>query len=118
VVPKRPSRSATELDHSLTFIRSLLDQSATWAAGGHIPAWLPYRDSKQYAKLTPQSNYASAADAAVYDPDAWYSGSGSDFEIITGGSIGAVMGGIMSPSAGLSQIKTKLQVLADTKPPT
>jgi multiple sugar transport system substrate-binding protein len=118
VVPKRPSRSATELDHSLTFIRSLLDQSATWAAGGHIPAWLPYRDSKQYAKLTPQSNYASAADAAVYDPDAWYSGSGSDFEIITGGSIGAVMGGITSPSAGLSQIKTKLQVLADTKPPT
>jgi multiple sugar transport system substrate-binding protein len=118
VLPKRPSRTGTELDHSLTFIRSLLDQSATWAAGGHIPAWLPYRNSPQYAKLTPQSNYASAADAAVYDPDAWYSGSGSDFEIIAGGSIGAVLGGISSPSAGLAQMKTKLQTLADTKPPT
>ena len=59
-----------------------------------------------------------AADAAVYDPDAWYSGSGSDFEIITGGTIGAVLGGISSPSAGLAQMKTKLQVLADTKSPT
>lgn len=118
VLPKRPSRTQTELDHSLTFIRSLLDQSATWAAGGHIPAWLPYRNSPQYAKLTPQSNYASAADAAVYDPDAWYSGSGSDFEIIMGGTIGAVMGGLASPSSGLSQMRSKLQVLADTKPPT
>jgi len=118
VVPKRPSRTKAELDHSLTFIRSLLDQSATWAAGGHVPAWLPYRDSSAYAKLTPQSNYASAADAAVYDPDAWYSGSGSDFEIIAGGSIGAVMAGLTSPSAGLSRMKSKLQTLADTKPPT
>jgi multiple sugar transport system substrate-binding protein len=118
VLPKRPSRSSTELTHSLTFIRSLLDQSATWAAGGHVPAWLPYRNSPEYAKLTPQSNYASAADAAVYDPDAWYSGSGSDFEIITGGTIGAVMAGLSSPSAGLSQMRSKLEVLAKTKPPT
>lgn len=118
VLPKRSGRSREELDNSLTFIRSLLDQSATWAAGGHVPAWLPYRDSKAYAKLTPQSNYASAADAAVYDPNAWYSGSGSDFEIIVGGTIGAVMSGISSPQAGLNQIKQKLTVLAKTQPPT
>ena len=68
--------------------------------------------------MTPQSNYASAADAAVYDPDAWYSGSGSDFEIICGGTIGAVMGGLSSPSAGLAQIKSKLTTLANTQPPT
>jgi multiple sugar transport system substrate-binding protein len=118
VLPKRPSRSSTELNDALTFIRSLLDQSATWAAGGHVPAWLPYRNSAAYAKLTPQSYYASAADAAVYDPDAWYSGSGSDFEIITGGTIGAVMAGLSSPSAGLAQMKSKLSVLAKTEPPT
>ncbi len=118
VLPKDPARSRAQLDNSLTFIRSLLDQSATWAAGGHVPAWLPYRNSKAYAKLTPQSNYASAADAAVYDPNAWYSGSGSDFEIIVGGTIGAVMSGISSPQAGLNQIKQKLTVLAKTQPPT
>jgi multiple sugar transport system substrate-binding protein len=118
VLPKHAGQSAGELDRSLTFIRSMLDQSATWAAGGHIPAWLPYRNSTAYAKLTPQSNYASAADAAVYDPDAWYSGSGSDFEIICGGTIGAVMGGLSSPSAGLAQMKSKLTTLANTQPPT
>jgi multiple sugar transport system substrate-binding protein len=118
VLPKNPAQTRTELDHSLTFIRSLLDQSNTWAAGGHIPAWLPYRDSPAFAKLKPQSNYASAADAAIYDPEGWYSGSGSDFEIVTGGTIGAVMAGLTSPSSGLKQWKSKLQVLADTKPPT
>jgi multiple sugar transport system substrate-binding protein len=117
VLPKRPGQTRDELDRSLTFIRSLLDQSATWAAGGHVPAWLPYRNSKAYAKLVPQSNYASAADAAVYDPEGWYSGSGSDFEIVVGGTIGAVMGGLSTPRAGLSQIKSKLQVLADTPSP-
>jgi multiple sugar transport system substrate-binding protein len=118
VLPKDTSRTRDELDRALMFIRSLLDQSATWAAGGHIPAWLPYRNSSAYAKLTPQSNYASAADAAVYDPIAWYSGSGSDFEIIAGGSIGAVMSGVTSPQGGLNQMKQKLGVLAKTPPPT
>jgi len=118
VIPKDPGRTREQLDNALTFIRSLLDDSATWAAGGHVPAWLPYRNSAAYAKLTPQSNYASAADAAVYDPNAWYSGSGSDFEIIVGGTIGAVMSGVSSPSSGLSQIKQKLGVLAKTQPPT
>ena len=117
VLPKQPAQTRAELDRSLLFIRSLLDQSSAWAAGGHIPAWLPYRNSSGFARLTPQSYYASAADAAVYDPIAWYSGSGSDFEIICGGTIGAVMGGLASPSAGLSQMKSKLAVLAKTQPP-
>lgn len=118
VLPRRPAQTQAELDRSLMFIRSMLDQSNIWAAGGHIPAWLPYRDSAAFKHLTPQSNYAAAADAAVYDPNAWYSGSGSDFEIVTGGSIGAVMSGVTSPAAGLAQMKSKLSTLAHTKPPT
>ena len=43
---------------ALTMIRTLLGQSLTWAEGGHIPAWLPVRDSAAYKKLKPQSNYA------------------------------------------------------------
>jgi multiple sugar transport system substrate-binding protein len=117
VLPRR-ARSDVELDRALGFIRSMLDQSDVWAAGGHVPAWLPYRNSPAYAQLTPQSSYASAADAAVYDPDGWYSGSGSNFEIVVGGSVGAVMSGLVSPAAGLAQIKDKLQTLADTRPPT
>ena len=38
---------------ALTMIRTLLGQSLTWAEGGHIPAWLPVRDSAAYRKLKP-----------------------------------------------------------------
>ena len=89
VVPAR-GNDPTRTDHALTFIRSILDQSLTWAKGGHIPAWLPVANSAEYKQLKPQSNYAAAAAAAVYDPPAWYSGSGSNFEIITGSAIATV----------------------------
>jgi multiple sugar transport system substrate-binding protein len=95
----------------------MLDQSKTWAEGGHVPAWLPFRDSETYKKMTPQSNYVKAADAAVYDPEGWYSGSGSNFEIIVGSSIGAVLAGQLSPKAAVSQIRSKLSALANTAPP-
>jgi multiple sugar transport system substrate-binding protein len=117
VIPRQADRDPALLDRSLRFIRSMLDQSNTWAEGGHVPAWLPYRDSDEYKKLTPQSAYAAAADAAAYDPEGWYSGSGSNLEIITGSSIGAVVAGQLSPQAALDQMHSKLGVLADTKSP-
>lgn len=117
VVPRRPNRTADELDRALGFIRSMLDQSDIWAAGGHVPTWLPYRNSEAYARLAPQSAYAAAADAAVYDPPGWYSGSGSNFEITVGGSIGAVMGGLTPPAAGLATMIGSLRTLAATRPP-
>ena len=61
------------------------------------------RDSQEYKKLTPQSNYAAAADAAVYDPAGWYSGSGSNFETVMGSSIGAVEAGQLSADAAIAQ---------------
>ena len=67
--------------------------------------------------MTPQSNYVKAADAAVYDPDGWYSGSGSNFEIIVGSSVGAVIAGQLAPKAAVSQIRSKLSALANTAPP-
>jgi multiple sugar transport system substrate-binding protein len=117
VIPKQPSADSAEFSRSLKFIRSMLDQSATWAAGGHVPSWQPYAQSDAYKKLTPQSEYAAAADSAVYDPQGWYSGSGSDFEITIGSSIGAVQSGQLSPKAALDQIRTKLGKLAGTPSP-
>jgi multiple sugar transport system substrate-binding protein len=117
VVPKQAKQDAGRLDRSLRFIRSMLDQSQTWAEGGHVPTWLPFRDSPEFAKLTPQANYAAAAEAAAYDPEGWYSGSGSNFEIITGSAIGAVMSGQQSPEAALSQMRTSLGKLAATPSP-
>jgi multiple sugar transport system substrate-binding protein len=117
VIPKQPTRDPGQLERSLKFIRSMLDQSATWAAGGHVPSWQPYAQSDAYKKLQPQSQYAAAADSAVYDPEGWYSGSGSDFEIVVGSSIGAVQSGQLSSKAALAQIRSKLGQLAATPSP-
>ena len=118
VLPVRPDQDdRARLDLSLGFVRSMLDQSLTWAEGGHVPAWQPFATSSRYKKLTPQSAYAAAADAAVYDPPAWYSGSGSNFESVMGGAVGAVESGGMSADAAIAQIRSKLSELANTAPP-
>jgi multiple sugar transport system substrate-binding protein len=117
LLPKQPVNDPDRRRRALEFIHSMLEQSDTWAAGGHVPAWLPYRDSEAFKKLTPQSNYASAADAAVYDPEGWYSGSGSNFEIVVGSAIGAVVAGQLSPRSALSQMHSKLSDLANTQSP-
>jgi multiple sugar transport system substrate-binding protein len=117
LIPKQPVTDPARFHHSLQFIRSMLDQSKTWAEGGHIPAWLPFRDSPAYKHMTPQSNYVAAADSAVYDPPGWYSGSGSEFEIIVGSVIGGVVAGQITPASAIRQMHVKLADLARTAPP-
>ena len=116
IIPRRGD-DPVRTDHALTFIRSILDQSLTWAKGGHIPAWLPVADSQEYKQLKPQSNYAAAAQSAVYDPAAWYSGSGSNFENVVGSAIAAVRSGQSSPAQALNDMISGLQTYADTAPP-
>jgi len=112
VLPRQRDQDRKKLDLSLGFVKSMLDQSLTWAEGGHVPTWLPFADSDEYRRLTPQSNYAAAADAASYDPAGWYSGSGSNFETVMGSSIGAVEAGQLTPDAAIAQMRAKLSDLA------
>jgi multiple sugar transport system substrate-binding protein len=117
VIPKGGARDKAQLDLAFGFVKSMLDQSMIWAEGGHVPAWQPVAQSDAYKKLTPQSNYAAAADAAVYDQPGWYSGSGSNFEIVMGSAIGAVEAGQLSPDAAIAQIRSKLTALAGVPSP-
>jgi multiple sugar transport system substrate-binding protein len=116
VIPAR-GNDPVRTEHALTFIRSILDQSLTWAKGGHIPAWQPVAQSAEYKQLKPQSNYAAAAQAAAYDPPAWYSGSGSNFEIITGSAIASVRAGQKPPEPALQSMISGLQTYAKTPSP-
>ncbi|OLF14758.1 extracellular solute-binding protein [Actinophytocola xanthii] len=117
VLPVRPEPDPAALDRSIGFVRSMLDQSLTWAQGGHVPTWQPVATSDAYQKLTPQSQYAAAATAAVYDPPGWYSGSGSNFETVMGSAVGAVEAGDLSPEEAIAQLRSKLAVLAATASP-
>jgi multiple sugar transport system substrate-binding protein len=117
VLPRWPENDRDRMDRALVFIRSMLDQSLTWAKGGHVPTWLPTQESDEYRSLTPQAAYAPAAEAAVYDPPGWYSGSGSNFENVVGSAVATVRSGQQSPEAAIDLMRTGLQQLADTPAP-
>ncbi|MGH2909066.1 MAG: extracellular solute-binding protein [Solirubrobacteraceae bacterium] len=117
VMPVQPNHDPERTSMVLSLIRTLLGQSLTWAAGGHIPAWLPTRHSAAYHKLKPQSNYASAANHAIYDPPAWYSGAGSNIENYVGGAVAGVMTGATSPAACFDEMHSSLVSLSQQAVP-
>lgn len=110
-------RTDAQLQRAMGFIKSLLDQGITWAEGGHVPTYLPILNSPEYEQLTPQSNYSAAADYAVYDAPAWYSGSGSNFENVIGAQIGLVQQGLATPEAALASARSQLLTYAETEDP-
>ena len=113
----RMDRTDEQTLRAMTFVKSMLDQSLTWAKGGHIPTYLPTLNSPEYKALTPQSSYASAADTVVYDAEAWYSGSGSSFENTVGAQFGLVLQGLASPEDGLATARHQLMTYANTESP-
>ena len=117
VIPKSTTRSAQRTADAVAFIKGLLDLSAIWAGGGHIPAWLPVQTSKAFLDQKPQSNYIKAAFNAVYDPPGWYTGAGSDFQLAMGGVITQVLAGAISPRAGVSAMTASLKTFSTALPP-
>jgi multiple sugar transport system substrate-binding protein len=117
VVPRLEAPDPARTDLALGFAKSLLDQSLTWAEGGHIPTWLPVQRSQEYRKLQPQSSYADVAEQVVYDPPAWFSGSGSSLEVEAGGAFGSVLGGRSSPAEGVEQFRAALDRMSTAPSP-
>jgi len=98
-------------------VASLLKSSVQWAEAGHIPVYLPVLESDEYAELEPQSDYADAADYAVYDPPAYFTGSGADFHTYWGENIQGVLTGAIPPEQGLQGFIDRInQLLAKPSP--
>lgn len=107
VLPKL-NRTPEQLKRDMGFVKFMLEQSMTWAQGGHIPTYLPTLHSAEYKALLPQANYSSVADYTVFDALAWYSGSGSSFENIVGSNIALVQQGLSTSAQALASIRTQL----------
>ena len=78
----------------------ILKGSLSWAEAGHIPAYQPVVQSQEYRELTPQIHYANAADIIAYDPEAWFSGSGSDWQTYFAENVQNVLLGRDKAAAG------------------
>jgi multiple sugar transport system substrate-binding protein len=117
VLPRQLAVDPARRAASLEFISFLLKDSYTWAQGGHVPAYLPVTQSDQYKQLKPQSNYVGVAANVVVDPNAWFSGSGSELENQSGTIFATVLNGSTTPRQGIRQFRQTIQNLLSVKLP-
>ena len=80
VLPHQDRVDEARRDAAYEVVAGMLRNSLHWADGGHTPANLEITESADYRALVPQSHYAEAIDQAVFEPAAWFTGSGSDFQ--------------------------------------
>ncbi|WP_284975714.1 extracellular solute-binding protein [Arthrobacter sp. efr-133-TYG-104] len=93
------------------FVTDVLKGSLSWAEAGHIPAFQPVVKTAEYRKLTPQIHYANAADIIAYDPESWFSGSGSDWQTYFGENIQNVLLGRDKASVGWDAFERRTNTL-------
>ncbi|MBG6084999.1 extracellular solute-binding protein [Zhihengliuella flava] len=118
VLPRQLDPDPELREMTYAFVADLLTRSTEWAAAGHIPAYLPVTESEEYAQLEPQADYADAANHLVYDPPAWFTGSGSNFQNNFGQAVqGALMTG-SDPTPAVQAVKRDLDAILAKPNPT
>lgn len=83
--------------------------SLEWAGGGHVPAYLPVQESAEYKAMKPNSDYASLAKTAVFDPVSVLAGVASPVYDASGNYIIPAMMGELAPADAAAKIRDDLQ---------
>jgi len=111
VLPHQTDADPDKRALTYRFVSDMLKGSFGWAEAGHIPAFLPVTESPEYDDLIPQAHYAEAAQHVVYDPTAWFTGSGSNFQ----GEFGAAVQGVLlsgdDPAAAIDRFEARVNAL-------
>ncbi|MFJ4254569.1 extracellular solute-binding protein [Microbacterium sp. NPDC090003] len=111
VLPHQSNANEERRDLVYRFVADMLKDSFQWAEAGHIPAYLPVTSSPAYDDLVPQAHYASAADNVVYDPTAWFTGSGSSFQGEFGAAVQNVLLSGADPAAAIDRFEARVNTL-------
>ena len=85
------------------------EHSLAWAGGGHLPASLPVQDGQAFKDLKPNSDYASLAKTAVFDPVSTLAGVASPVYDAAGNFAMPAMNGEMTPADAAKQMRDDLQ---------
>jgi multiple sugar transport system substrate-binding protein len=84
---------------------SMLRNSLGWATGGgHIPALSAVAESPEYLAEEPISNYREAAQVAEFDPEGYFSGSGSTLMSRAGQTLQGVNSRALTPEQGADDL--------------
>ena len=95
----------------------LLKQSLTWAGAGHIPSYTPILDEPGYADLTPQSSYAAAGEIVVFDPAAWFTGAGSNFQAQCSQALIRGFSGSSTPQQAVADMVEQIDMMLELPDP-
>ena len=117
VLPHQRDRGGAGNEAAHRFVAWMLRHSVHWAAGGHVPAYLPTLSRPDYLKLAPQSEYREVIDDVVLDPPAWFAGSASVMQIELGEVLSGVFTGSRTPRNALREVRKRLRDLLDTENP-
>lgn len=109
VLPHQMDPDEDARHYTYTVVAELLQNSLTWAGAGHIPAYQPILEDPEYGELSPQAEYAEAAEHIVYDPVAWFTGSGSNFV----DEFGSIVGSAVVSGSGFDEAAESFQRYVD-----
>lgn len=101
--------SPEKLKAVMTVIGWMNKHSIMWAAGGHVPAYLPVTESAEYKAMQPQATYASLTKTEVFDPQSTITGVASPTYDAAGNYILPGEQGDMAPADAASQMQQDLQ---------
>ncbi|WP_108248669.1 extracellular solute-binding protein [Planctomonas deserti] len=117
VLPHQNNPDEAKRRDTYRFVASILKNSISWAEAGHIPAYQPIVESPAYGELVPQIHYAEAAQQVVFDPAAWFSGSGSDFQAYFAENVQNVFLGREDPQKGMEGFARRLNIMLNRPNP-
>lgn len=110
VLPRQASVDPASRQAAYEFVAAMLKSSGTWAQAGHVPAYLPVVESEEYQAL-PASRYAGVTEILNYDPEAYFSGSGSNFQTYFADNIQTVFLGRTDPREGMTRFMERVDSL-------
>lgn len=80
VLPHQANVDEERREAAYEVAAGMLQNSLAWTDGGHIPAFRGVLESAEYQAKQPQASYAAAMENPVFEPEAWFTGSGSTFQ--------------------------------------
>jgi multiple sugar transport system substrate-binding protein len=105
VLPRQANLDPAARSAAYDMATSMLRNSLDWAVGGgHIPALSAVVESPEYLAQKPISNYREAAQVVEFDPEGYFSGSGSTLMSRAGQSLQGVTSRALTPEQGADDL--------------
>ncbi|MET9512381.1 extracellular solute-binding protein [Streptomyces flavidovirens] len=117
VLPHQAARGGAANEGAHRLAAYIVRNALAWSQGGHIPAYAPTLEDKDYLALKPQAEYVSAMDHMAVEPSAWFAGSTGLLAQRIGPAVAASNVGSARPDATARRMKDVLEKLLTMKNP-